>query len=478
MSKSERRYFTVDAQKSNSRGSQYLELFKCISRMDDYDEKKLRKKFGNSLPFDKKYLYDAILRSMRDYRSKSSEAAQMREMLLDTKYLHERGHLRQSMNLLQRAKQLSEDLLENSVRLEILDRERQLISDIREKDFPKQLEIVKKETALTIQKIEEEMVFNGFYDELSSLVLQHFTFREDKQKHSLQQKYGSSLLEAQPPVFPKSVRRYYQCLALYHQLMGDYSQVYDYYSKVIDWWEQYPQFKQEEFNKYIVDLSNLMHAYISNQAFDLFPPLLKKMENSNPRNVNEKGVVFQKVTIYTLMYHLNTGIFDNIPALLQKIEAGLTQFSINTGSRLAILFNTTILLFITEDFEACAQWANRVIKKEKSNIRIDIQKAIRLLHLFSIVDEDPDYIDKTIRTFKRFLNQKANVRRNNFEYQIIQLFQKVTTAPLSEEKKQYRQLLNYLEGSMSQKIPFGMNEILSFWVKARLEGKSIRELRY
>lgn len=481
MSKSERRYFTVDAQKSNSQGSKYLELFKILSKQDVYDEKILRKKIGSSLPFDKKYLYNAILRSMRDYRSKSSSAAQMREMILDTKYLHERGHLRQSLNLLTRAKKLSFELLEASVRLEILNKERQLKSEMREKDFVAQLEKIKKETAITIEEIEEEVIFNGFYDELSTLVLQHFTFQQEKQKHNLSNQYKTTLLEVKAPVFPKSERRYYQCLALFYQLMGDYEQVYQYYTKVIDWWENYPSYRQEEFNRYIVDLSNLMHAYISNQAFDLFPPLLKKMENSKPRNFNEKGVVFQKVAIYTLMYHLNTGIFDHISELLQKIETGLNQFSITTASRLAIVFNTTILLFITEDFDQCQLWAERVIKKEKSNIRIDLQKAIRVLHLFSIIDEDPDLIDKTIRTFRRFLNQKTKTKRDSFEHQIISHFQKIANAPLGEMKEQYRIFLSALEAfsnDPNRKIPFGIDTILSFWVNSRLRGKTIRALRY
>ncbi len=481
MSKSERRYFTVDAQKSNSQGSKYLDLFKILSKQEVYDEKVLRKKFGSSLPFDKKYLYNAILRSMRDYRSKSSSAAQMREMILDSKYLRERGHLRQSLNLLTRAKKLSFELLEASVRLEILNKERQLKSEIREKDFIAQINKIKKETAITIEEIKEEVIFNNFYNELSTLVLQHFTFQQKKQKHQLFRQYKTSLLETTPPVFPKSRRRYYQCLALYYQLMADYEQVYQYYTEVIDWWEDYPKYRQEEFNRYIVDLSNLMHAYISNQAFDLFPPLLKKMENTKPRNINEKGVVFQKVAIYTLMYHLNTGIFDNIPQLLQKIEKGLTQFSITTASKLAIIFNTTILLFITEDYSQCQLWAERVIKKEKSNIRMDLQKAIRILHLLSILDKDPDLIDKTIRAFRRFLNQKAKIKRDEFEYQIISYVQKITNAPLGEMKEQYHFFLSFLQKSCddpSSKIPFGIDVILSFWVKSKLEGTPIRNLRY
>ncbi|MBK9492250.1 MAG: hypothetical protein IPO07_28270 [Haliscomenobacter sp.] len=49
--------------------------------MEEYDEAKLRDRFGKNLPSDKSYLYDAILRSMRDYRSANSRSARIKEMI-------------------------------------------------------------------------------------------------------------------------------------------------------------------------------------------------------------------------------------------------------------------------------------------------------------------------------------------------------------------------------------------------------------
>ena len=79
--------------------------------MDEYDEIKLKKKFAKTLHADKSYLYEAILRSMRDYRSASSRAARIKEMILDYKYLYERGLYRQSDERLQEAKELATELV-------------------------------------------------------------------------------------------------------------------------------------------------------------------------------------------------------------------------------------------------------------------------------------------------------------------------------------------------------------------------------
>ncbi|NJL75471.1 MAG: hypothetical protein HC892_11015 [Saprospiraceae bacterium] len=80
MSKSEKRYFTLDAQKTGKTDAKYLELFKAISNMDKYEEVAL-KRLSNHLSVDKAYLYEAILRSMRDYHSKNRVQRRLRKNL-------------------------------------------------------------------------------------------------------------------------------------------------------------------------------------------------------------------------------------------------------------------------------------------------------------------------------------------------------------------------------------------------------------
>ena len=82
MSKSEKRYFTLDAKKSGKEGAKYLSLFQMINGMDEYNEAKLKTKIKKNLSSDKGYLYEAILRSMRDYRSAKSRAAQIKERII------------------------------------------------------------------------------------------------------------------------------------------------------------------------------------------------------------------------------------------------------------------------------------------------------------------------------------------------------------------------------------------------------------
>ena len=57
MSKSEKRYFSIDANKSGKEGAKYLKLFRAINDLEEWDDVKLKKKFKTNLSSDKKYLY-------------------------------------------------------------------------------------------------------------------------------------------------------------------------------------------------------------------------------------------------------------------------------------------------------------------------------------------------------------------------------------------------------------------------------------
>ena len=134
MSRSEKRYFTIDAQKAGKKSARYLQLFKALSDMDTYDEDAL-KKGSKNFSADKGYLYDAILRTMRDYRSPKSKAAQIKEKILDSKYLFERGLYEQCNSRLEEARLLASELGDELLVLEVIRERLHTIKSNKEKNL-------------------------------------------------------------------------------------------------------------------------------------------------------------------------------------------------------------------------------------------------------------------------------------------------------------------------------------------------------
>lgn len=76
MSKTEKRYFVAEQKKQNSDSNIY-KLYKVVCDQNKYDESEIKKslkkeKFVQILPTIKNQLYKALLRSLRDYQSKSN----------------------------------------------------------------------------------------------------------------------------------------------------------------------------------------------------------------------------------------------------------------------------------------------------------------------------------------------------------------------------------------------------------------------
>lgn len=478
MSKSEKRYFTIDAQKSGRKGSKYLDLFQAISSMDEYDEAKLKKKFPKNLPSDKAYLYEAILRSMRDYRSAKSKSAQIKEMILDSKYLYERGLYMQSEERLKEAKDLAKALNEHLVLLEI-NREEILIAGSTNKEkYSQAINELTIEKDKSIQAINEEFDFLDLYCQLFEVVNKKFDIKNEQVRESIKESFEEKILSQERPQSSNALRRYLQSKALYYQLLRDFNKVYEYFTKVVDWWDKHPDNKQEEFYRYIVDSSNLLHAYTANNHYNLLKQLLDKLEKEAPIHYHDQVVLFQKVTIYKLMYYINSGeVDDSFHKFIEEIDVGLDKYSIKGGSRLSIIFNVALLFFIQGNFDSCRVWVLKIIKDSKSTSRQDIKTAGHLLILIAVFETgNLELLDKTLRSTNRYLQKVNRLNKKNFEYQFFHFIKKLSNAPLNEVKGVYQEFRSFLGDVLQNpklKHSLGLDELTYYWVDSKIANQSI-----
>ncbi len=481
MSKSEKRYFTLDAQKGGRKGSKYLELFQAINAMEAYDEGKLKKKFPKNLASDKGYLYEAILRSMRDYRSVRSFAARIKELILDFKYLYERGLYAQADGRLNEAKELAAELDDQMALLELNREERTLVLKTRQ-DYDAALYQLIDEKEEILNKLVDEFRYLDSGYKLFIEIKRNPHLSEEERRQRIAGQIPSGLLNGEhPPAAPYARRLYYQCNALYAQLMGDHAKMLEYYTLVVDWWqENSPKFRQEEFYRYVEDIANLLNVYALTGKYQYIPDLVALLEKEEVTNVHDQAVVFQSATIYRLMYHINTGNMEGVNLLLEKIQHGLKTFNINMGTRMVILFNTAVLLFIKEDFATCIEWCRRITKGVKTNFRQDIQAGAHLLYLIAVFEVgSPEEIDSALRSVYRFFSQRADRRQEEFSYRVIEFLRRLVNAPVRESEVWMQQFQDYLitiQDDPAVKVPLGLNELLKWWVDSRLERAAILKM--
>lgn len=475
MSKSEKRYFTLDAQKSSRRPSKYLELFQAINEMAEYDEGKLRKKFGRNLPYDKSYLYEAILRSMRDYRSSKSKAARIRELLLDAKYLYERGLYLQCEERLRDARQAAGALGDHLALLEINKERRNVIWDLKRRSFREEVHELITEKEAHLEAVGEEF---QYLDMLYELLLKNIKGGARSEEEELRQKGYTSLIEERSA--PESIharRRYFQCAALLSQMKGDPEKAFDYYEKVVEWWEENEDYRQEEFYRYVVDLANFLSFCYTNRKLEYMPPILDRLQNSNPKNFHDQQTVFQNVSTFKLIYHINLGIATGINELVESIDKGIQKFQINIVSQAVLIFNTAILLFIVEQFEPCRYWLLKIIKGERFSERKDIKTGAFLLYLIAVYEIDEvDQLESAYRSAYRYVHRELNAPRGSFERVLTSGVKRLMDATPGKKRDILRKLqdkIREIKNDPAQRVPLGLDDLALFWASSRLESRPL-----
>lgn len=474
MSKSEKRYFTVDAGKGSEKESRYLELFQLYAKMNQPNEEALKQQFGSRLAFEKHYLYESIMRSMRDYKSRNSYLAQARELLLDARFLFERSLFDQCAARLKKAASIATSMGEQPLLVEITKEKRRLARTMRKGDFAKVIVPLMRQTDSATEGLSEELKYLDIYDRLSIEILKTEAAKDPKKLQELKDSFGVYFTNELLPKMDPALRRFYQSKALYSRLIGDKDAALDAFAKVIDWWESRERQIKEKMYLYVIDLSNYLNACLNYSQFERIPTLLKKLDELEPKNSNDKAMVFQKYAIFNLTYQMNTGDLFGAKPLIRRIDKGLSNHSINQSSRMVLIFNTAVLLFILGEAEEVRNWTNKLIKKEKADTnRMDIQRAVRVLHLFNLLElDDYDEAERFIRNLKRFLQQKG-LDASQYEWQLLTKANAYIQATPSEERK----LLEAFSTSKTV-LPFGLNQLLAYWSKSKLQNSSISKLMY
>ncbi|MCB0522287.1 MAG: hypothetical protein H6577_11160 [Lewinellaceae bacterium] len=476
MSKSEKRYFVLDAKKSGRSASRYLSLFDTINAMEEYDEESLKKRFPKNLSSDKAYLYEAILRSMRDYRSKSSKAAQVKERLMDAKYLYERGLYQQSGDRIMEAKALAKELEDNFSLLEIIREEQLSLFDRRVKVDIEQIESLQHEKEIALKGVEEELDYLGLYFRLVVEMYKGGASKDTPGIKLFKDEFSKKIIEHDGSnLATLAQRRYFLCKAAFNRLIGENQLVYENQLEVINWWERNKELKEEEFYRYITDVGNLVNTcYKDEKLFPIAQMWLDKLKNEEPgKTYHEKKYAFLNLSISNLLHLLNRGNYIATRKLLPEIIKGLDEFGLKRS--ILLLGNIVTAFFLIGDYVNCIKWTNQILQIKQGS-REDIQRIVRLYRIVSYFETSKiDELETGIRSLNRYF-KNSKLAESSFEFQVLNNYLKrYFNSPLSEQSKilmEFKEFLLKVEQSSNSSSPIGLGEF-QIWTTLKIEKKSV-----
>ena len=472
MSRSEKRYFMLDAKKSGRSVSRYLTLFNHIGKMEQWDEERLKKKFPKNLSSDKAYLYEAILRSMRDYRSASSKAAQIKERLTDARFLYERGLYGQSNVRIAQAKNLARQLEDNFSLLEINKEEQVSLFDRKAGVALAHIEQLNEDRERILEAIQEELIYLDLYYRLLIEVRKEFNLKDEKSINELNARLPMELLNRENfPASPHAQRGYFLCKAAYYNLIGDLDQVYKNQEKVLEWWESHPFIKEENYHRYINNVYNLINtSHKINKYKAVYDKWVKKLEaGKNTLSYHNQKAIFRTLSVSRLLHLLNEGDFKGAKNILPEIIEGANKFGLKNSMVLA--GNIFIVNFLVKDYKSCIAWAEYIIKSLKKTGRDDIRRYVRVFTIIAYYElGDIDKAEGAMRAINRHF-KAVGFSKERFEYIVVNKYlRKIFNAPISEYQEALKELysfLNKIKTTSRKELPIGLDELL-IWIEDKL----------
>ena len=491
MSRSEKRYFNIHTQPiRNNKGKipDYYILFEILDKMKIYDkdnaEQKLLQKVGkeafSNFTVKKNELYDALMKSLRNYSFKQTRksADYIKVLIRDANFLFKRGLFKDAERHVKEARKLAEKCGDTLSLIEISRFEREYILTTRSRNANKKLEKIHKEGIILFDKLKEEEEIRRDYDLIAATRAQNSKLTNEKDIKEFRSKF-SHLFEIYKNQNLSILSKRYLINALiqYHYLLEENEPYLQKALSIIDWWEDNEIWLNQSSHLYIAALSNLLTGYGRLRKYDEYLYVLKKIEKIKPNNQYEEAMRFHRLMINRQVYFLNKGLIEEVCNLSIAIEKGIKNHKLNEGVQIVLIYNVIVAFFVSKRYNECIRWVNLYNPFKKMGVsRIDIQFA-QVLKLIAIYElEELDSLEKNIISTEKYFKNQILLSRHALEFIVLRAIKKLgKVVPKEQNKiiKELRATTNDLP--MKAKRRLGFDEI-DLWLTSKVEEKTIIQL--
>lgn len=230
MSKSEKRYFIISS-KLQSGSKIYVSLFKALEKQNEYDEKKFKsryknEKFINNFAFNKKNLYNLLMKALTAYGYSSTVDGKLHAMIAECRILFNKALYKKYFRAIVKAKQFAHTHERYGYLIQILDMEKIIIP--KEMIHKQKSDEIMKEVKKAAKKITE--VFE--YSRLAGTLLnnyRYFGLTRDSAQTAILDKLSSGGIMSSPEK-PQSIRAleaYYRVKEISSGIKADSEATYE-----------------------------------------------------------------------------------------------------------------------------------------------------------------------------------------------------------------------------------------------------------
>lgn len=467
---------------SQEKKPNYVRIFEALEKQSKYDEQAILQEFKgeaftNNFATAKGDLKEKILESLREYHSNKSVDARLKKMLDYLPILFEKKLFTEMQKRLRTARKLAEKHEKHLALLEIVNWERRTLFVLPDKKASAKLEASIVEQKTLMQTIQTTQHYKNLNDEL--ILLQQNDYELRRPEYELRRKeIMRQISQKKTDVSLSAKLFFYNINAVCHRIDGQSKKAFEHYGQVIDLFESTPSLKTEYPTFYKKTLCGYLSMAFTNQQFEEFPAMLKKIKNLPQKDVYTESEVFKVVAVLQMFYCMNTAQYEAAADMVKYIRKHWAIYSpyIRAGRQLAIFYNITILFLILEEWKKALTWLESILHFGATQERKDVQGTARILQLIIFYElKDWNSLENRINSGQR------NLRKNDqlflFEKTVLDFFRQLVGV-VSEKEKQaafdtFAQSLKEFADTKERKA-LGLQEV-TLWCTSRLKNITIKE---
>ncbi|RRO14622.1 hypothetical protein [Flavobacteriaceae bacterium 14752] len=480
LTKSEKRQFKLYVGRiDGSADSKFLNLFNVIDKAKTYNEKEilaLAQIKKQQLANIKAYLYKQILISLKLSPIHQNARSQIREQTEFSTILYRKGLYKQSLKILDKAKETAIDNEEKNLVYEIVELEKLIETQYITRSIKNRAEDL-------IEQSEKFSHLNRIATQLSNLSLKLYS-------HILQSGYIKNQAEkdkvlnyfnAHLPKYNLRDLGFREKLFLYNShlwlsfLIQDFKSCYKYSKQWVDLYNEYPNMIGLNPVWYLKGNQYLLESLFYIQDHKRFELVMSDFEQqidqkSFPSGENIESLLFLYLYTDRLNLCFMKGEFDYGLSLIKDILKGIKIYKnkIDEHHIMVFYYKIACLYFCVGDNKACISYLKKIINNNALVMRSDLMCFSRILSLVACYDEGMDYsFESQLKSTQKYLHKMNEL--NTVQLKIIEFLKKLPDIFPHDKKDAFKNFIKDLKPYESE--PYERRAFLYLDIISWLESK-------
>lgn len=489
LSQAEKRYFKVYASRHViADGNDYVKLFDAIAQQKEYNERAIKEKFKNQsflkrFAAVKNYLHQLIIKSMRTFHAASTIDTELKELLIDIDFLYQKGLYKQCKKLHVKAEKLAIESDKKNRMLELLEWKTKLFQvSSKENESESFYKKIFAEESKLLDSIKLSLEIKNELHEIFSIIHKK-GFARSKEDLDLMQrliKKYEKLNYSQLTFHDKYYINYIN--TVFYSSSGNHKKSLIYVQRNIELIDSIPvKLREEEVEKYIVTLNNLVVIYLHLQKQHEVMPYISKIRSLATHNIRENVLLW--ITSYKLVLgvSIRLGDYDEAERIVNETVLGLESYAdkIPANEIVTFKYNCAIVFFANKKYSKAITFLNEIINDNEQFLRDDIQSFARIIRLIILWEKgEQEMLPYAAVSTYRFLYKRKRLYK--FENIVLQFIKDklphINTKVLQKEAFKELQLkMNSLFNDNFEKKVLEYFDFIT-WIESKINKKDFKQL--